>query len=238
MLKVQQYKEINSAELEGVFDKMIHLVSVVLELDPFDVQDWKTPKLIEAYKQAEKGVRVSERYQERILIGGMELEFLPFTQLTLGQFINLEEYVCEDFTKNISKIAATIYLSQTPNRMYDSVVEDYSKVNVDYRSELFDQIPINHIYGACKKYLDFRQTFFASYELFSDPYEGVDIDDLDEEEKAIYDQEIKEREKQGDNQWLVIMNILSHMDITKFPELLKLNLFLAFNQLSYIKSNK
>ena len=238
MLLTRQYKEINSEQLEGVFDKMIHLVSVVDDLDPIDVQTWRVDKLVSAYKIAQTKVKVSDRYSEVITLEDTTLKLQPFTRLTLRQFINLEEYVSKGFTENISKIASTIYLAESGGGMYDPIIEDYKRVNVDYRSELIDELPINHILGACKKYNKFRETFFNSYELFSDPYADVKVEELNEEEKAEYDLEMKTRSKQGDNQWMVVLNMLSDFDITKFNDILDQNLYLAFNQLSYIKSNK
>ena len=238
MLLTRQYKEINSETLEGVFDKMIHLVSIVDDLDPLDVQEWRVDKLVNAYSVAQTKVKISDRYSEIITIEDVTLKLQPFSKLTLRQFINLEEYVSKGFTPNISQIAATIYLAESGGGMYDVITEDYKNVNVDYRSELIDELPINHILGACKKYNKFRETFFNSYELFSDPYADVKVEELNEEEKAEYDLEMKTRAKQGDNQWMVVLNMLSDFDITKFNDILDQNLYLAFNQLSYIKSNK
>lgn len=238
MLLTRQYKEINSETLEGVFDKMIHLVSIVDDLDPLDVQEWRVDKLVNAYSVAQTKVKISDRYSESITIDDVTLKLQPFSKLTLRQFINLEEYVSKGFTPNISQIAASIYLAESGGGMYDVITEDYKNVNVDYRSELIDELPINHILGACKKYNKFRETFFNSYELFSDPYADVKVEELNEEEKAEYELEMKTRAKQGDNQWMVVLNMLSDFDITKFNDVLDQNLYLAFNQLSYIKSNK
>lgn len=238
MLLTRQYKEINSEQLEGVFDKMIHLVSIVDDLDPLDVQEWRVDKLVNAYSVAQTKVKISDRYSEIITIDDVTLKLQPFSKLTLRQFINLEEYVSKGFTPNISQIAASIYLAESGGGMYDVITEDYKNVNVDYRSELIDELPINHILGACKKYNKFRETFFNSYELFSDPYADVKVEELNEEEKAEYELEMKTRAKQGDNQWMVVLNMLSDFDITKFNDILDQNLYLAFNQLSYIKSNK
>jgi hypothetical protein len=154
------------------------------------------------------------------------------------QFINLEEYVSQSFDKNIHKIAATIYLNQTKGGIFEDVIEPYRNVNVDYRAELIDHLPVNQIYGACKKYLKFRDSFFDSYELFKDPYADVNVNELTDEERIEYENEMKQREKQGDNQWLTLLNILSDGDMTKFDSILDSNLFLTFNQLSYKKSNK
>jgi hypothetical protein len=214
MLLTRQYKEINSETLEGVFDKMIHLVSIVDDLDPLDVQEWRVDKLVNAYSVAQTKVKISDRYSETITIDDVTLKLQPFSKLTLRQFINLEEYVSKGFTPNISQIAATIYLAESGGGIYDLITEDYKNVNVDYRSELIDELPINQIYA------------------------DVKVEELNEEEKAEYELEMKTRAKQGDNQWMVVLNMLSDFDITKFNDVLDQNLYLAFNQLSYIKSNK
>ena len=238
MLTVAQYREIHSEGVEGLFEKMIHLVSIVQDLDPLDVQYWKPKRLIEAYAEAQKKAALSERYNEKITIEGVELQLLDSSKYTTMQFINLEEYVSQSFDKNIHKIAATIYLNQTKGGIFEDVIEPYRNVNVDYRAELIDHLPVNQIYGACKKYLKFRDSFFDSYELFKDPYADVNVNELTDEERIEYENEMKQREKQGDNQWLTLLNILSDGDMTKFDSILDSNLFLTFNQLSYKKSNK
>ena len=155
MLLTRQYKEINSETLEGVFDKMIHLVSIVDDLDPLDVQEWRVNKLVNAYSIAQTKVKISDRHSENITIDNVTLKLQSFSTLTLRQFINLEDYVSKGFTQNISHIAATIYLAESGGGIYDVITEDYKNVNVDYRSELIDELPINHILGACKKYNKF-----------------------------------------------------------------------------------
>jgi len=108
MLLTRQYKEINSETLEGVFDKMIHLVSIVDDLDPLDVQEWRVNKLVNAYSVAQTKVKISDRHSENITIDNVTLKLQSFSTLTLRQFINLEDYVSKGFTQNISHIAATI----------------------------------------------------------------------------------------------------------------------------------
>lgn len=236
MLKVNQYRQINSEEIEGVFDKMIHLVSIVNDLDPFDVQDWRGDKLINAYSEAQQRIKLSERHSNKITIEGHELRLIDFSRLTLMQFINNEELINSGFDSNIHKIAASLYLRVEGGGMTDEIIEPYRNVNIEYRSELIDELPINSIYGACKKYLTFRDNFFNSYDLFHDPLEGVDPSELSEDELEIYNEEVKKREKEGGNQWLTLLNALSNNDITKFDSILDTNLFTAFNQLSYLRT--
>jgi hypothetical protein len=103
MLLTRQYKEINSETLEGVFDKMIHLVSIVDDLDPLDVQEWRVDKLVNAYSIAQTKVKISDRYSETITIDDVTLKLQPFSKLTLRQFINLEEYVSKDSLQTFHK---------------------------------------------------------------------------------------------------------------------------------------
>lgn len=237
MLTVEQFRELNSCEVVGAFERMIHLVSVVNDLDPFDVQEWDGDKLITEFETAQKKSRVSERYSNSITIEGVTLSLIPFESLRLGQFIDLEANVSRGFNQNIHKIASIIYLNVSGGGMYEQIVEPYKNVNLQYRSELIDLLPVNTIYGACKKYLTFRENFFNSYDLFNDEYEGVNPDELDDEERKIYEEEMSRRKKEGSNQWSTLLNILTNKDITKFDEVLDLNLFLAFNQVSWLKSN-
>ena len=110
------------------------------------------------------------------------------------------------------------------------------KILVTFDTIVVTVVPIDFVFGAYKSYLNFRESFFKAYDVFSDPFEGVDVDELDEEERVIYNEEIKQREKQGD-QWMTVVNALSANDVTKFEKVLKLNLFLCFNQLSFLKSH-
>ena len=237
MLKVRQFREIHSESLEGLFDNMIHLVAVVNDLDPMDVQHWKPSDLINEYKKAQKVVNVSERYASDITIEDTTLSLMDFSHLTFGQFIDIEALINEGVYVNIHNIASSIYLHTKRNNLTENEIEEYQNVNIGYRAMLIDELPIQHVFGAVKKYTVFRDNFFKSYELFDDPYADVDVDELDEDELIEYNAHIAEREKQGKNQWETVLNILAQNDITKFKTILNTNLFLCFNQLSYLKRN-
>lgn len=221
LLTVAQYKEAIQPFDGGAFEKMIFLVSVVNDLDILDVQDWRADKLIQHYKIALDAVQIKSRHKESIEIDEQIHSLIPFKKLSLGMFIDIENSI-----DDIGKICAILYTKG----------EKYSKVNIEERAGKMEQVPIDFVFGAYKLYLNFRESFFKSYDVFSDPFEGVDVDELDEEERVIYNEEIKQREKQGD-QWMTVVNALSTNDVTKFEKVLKLNLFLCFNQLSFLKSH-
>ena len=238
MLKVRQYQELHEDKAESVFYEMIHFVSVANDLDPLEVEDWDSFELIEAYDSVKNLTKFSTKPVERIEVEDTTLELIPFQMLTLGQFIDLETMVNDSFFNNIHKIAATIYLRMEGGGMVELKPERYADINLDYRGQLIQELPAQMVVGACNKYLDFRQNFFNSYDIFQDPFEGVDIENMDDEERAIYEEEKREHEKRGGNQWSDILNILSKNDITKFPQVLETNLFMAFNQVTWLKSNE
>lgn len=238
MLKVRQYQELHEGKAESVFYEMIHFVSVANDLDPLEVEEWDSFELIDAYDSVKNLTKFSTKPVERIEIKGVQLELIPFHMLTLGQFIDLETMVNDSFFNNLHKIAATIYLRMEGGGMVEVKPERYAEINIDYRSGLIQELPAQMVVGACNKYLDFRQNFFNSYDIFQDPFEGVDINNMDDEERAIYEEEKREHEKRGGNQWSDVLNVLSHNDITKFPQVLETNLFMAFNQVTWIKSNE
>jgi hypothetical protein len=238
MLRLNQYQELHEDRVESLFYEMIHFVSVVNDLDPLEVEEWDSFKLIDEYDNVKNATKFSTKPVDHIEIEGVQLELIPFHLLTLGQFIDLETMVNDSFFNNLHKIAATIYLQMEGGGMVELKPERYAEINIDYRSSLIEQLPACSVVGACNKYLDFRQNFFNSYDIFQDPFEGIDINTMDDEERAIYEEEKRAHEKRGGNQWSDILNVLAQNDITKFPQVLETNLFMAFNQVTWLKSNE
>lgn len=238
MLTVRQYQELHEGKAELLFHKMIHFVAVVRDLDPLEVEEWDSFKLIEEYDDVKHYAKLCNKHVNTITIEDTVLNLIPFKILTLGQFIDLETMVNEGFFKNIHRIVATIYLRTEGGGMLEEKPERYADINIEYRANIIQGLPANHVVGACNKYLDFRQNFFNSYDIFSNPFEGVNPDEMDDEERAIYEEEKREHEKRGGNQWSDVLNLLSHNDITKFPQVLETNLFMAFNQVQWLKSNE
>jgi len=238
MLTLNQYREINSLTDSGVFEKMIHTVSVILGLDEYDVQNWDSDKLVREYNRVEKFTVVSERYSNEIQIEGLNLSIIPFESLTLGQWIDVESLVSSDYIGNLHEIAASVYLSNKGGGLYSDEWEQYGNINIKNRAQLIDELPAQQTIGACVKYLRFRKNLFNSYELFNDPLEDVNPEELDPEELEIFNEEKAEREKVASNQWERLLNLLSNNDITKFDSVLSQNLFLSLNQASYLKTLK
>jgi hypothetical protein len=236
MLTVRQFRELNEVESEGLFEKMIHSVSLIRELEFDEVANWRTKRLTSEYEKIKKFVTVSERFKNEIELQGKKLELIDFNTMTLGQFIDIETLITQGFYQNIHKIASSIYMASETGDLGSSKREPYDAINIEYRSQLIDEITCSHVYGACLKLLPFRDMFFSSYSIFDDELKNIKVEELDEEELQIYNEEMKQREQNRDSQWLMILNFISQSDITKFESILNTNLFMVFNQLTYLKN--
>lgn len=234
MLKVWQYQEIDSDSIADPIERMIIYVAILEELDVEEVEEWSASKLVDKYNSVYLANTISESYKEKISIEKKELTLIDFSLISLGQFIDIEEWIKDGTKKNFHKIVSALYVIQESNGIKENTVEKYAEINVPYRSELIQDLPINDVHGAVQSYLSFREKFFKSYDIFEDPFKGVDVENLDEEERKIYEEDKAKLVEDDKNKWMKMLNILSGNDVTKFNKILKMNLFLAFNQLSYI----
>ncbi len=237
MIKLRQYQEIYTEQIESVFYRQIHFVAVVNDIDPIEVQDWKASKIQDEFKKCRDKIKVGGDYSDTIIIQGHELELIDFKHLKLGQYFDLESYVQKGFIHNLHLMASILYLKHEGGAMYEQKPEPFGDVNREYRSKYIAELPAEHILGAVQRYLPFRKKFFESYSVFEDPTEGIDPSELSEEELIEYEKVMQEAEKSKRTQNLRMLNVLTNNDSTKFEEVLNMNLFLAFNQFEYIRNN-
>jgi len=231
-MKVWQWKQINKVLTDGFISRMILFVSILTETPEEEVELLPSSELIKRFKTIQHLGQVSEQEKKRINIG-IDLDLINFASLTFGQFIDLETMVSEDWEGNFCKIVASIYLHSEGGELYEKKPEPYEHINVAYRAELIEECEISDVYGAVQKYLKWRQTFFNSYELFADPFDG--LDENNEDDKQVIEQEKKRLQNSGD-QWMNILNSLTDNDVTKFEDVLRMNVYLVFNQLTHLKS--
>jgi hypothetical protein len=234
-MKVWQWQELNKPIDTGFFSRMIRFVSILTETPEGEIETLPTKQLIESFKTVQHLGQINDNNKEVINIG-IELHLVPFSELTLGQFIDLETLVTEGYQENLCKIVSTLYLQKSGGGFYENEFEPFGKVNVNTRALSVEDLDINEVLGAVNKYLAWRETFFASYDIFKDPLEDVDETNATPEELKIIQEEKEKIEQAKGTQWINIINALSATDMTKFETILNTNVYLAFNQLTYINN--
>lgn len=236
MLRVSQYQELHQEDSNGgLFLKMIHYVSIVNDLDPLEIEEWEDVKLLKAFKKVRNVLDFKANHTKSIIIEDVKLSLIDFSKLKLGQFIDLETHINNDHIINLHKIIALLYLEHKQGGMYEDTIEPIANVNVDYRGQIIQEMPIDNLIGAVKSYLQFRQNFFQSYKhIFVDPLDKIDEKDMTEEELKELEKAKEEEELNKANQWFNLLNIITQNDLTKFDQILDTNLFLVFNQLGFV----
>lgn len=231
-IKVYQYQDMLSNDLNGIgtFEKYIEYLSIITETDSEDWEDMDLDEVLEIIKSIE-WLKTSPSTNFKTKIEGLSL--IDFNKLELGAYIDIE-YFKKDLFKNFHLILAILYRKTKENEWGEIIYEPYD-YDINNRSELFLDISINDVYGLINHYHNFYENFINNYStLFNQdvPEDELDpVDELTEEDKK----ELKKEQERAKWAWEILIHNLSEKDITKYDEILKLNLIFVFNHLSFKK---
>lgn len=168
---------------------------------------------------------------------------IKFNELSVGEFIDLENYISDGYINNLGVICAILYRIYTPPtnpKLYLPTCEPYGNW-IFLRSELFLDIPITDVWGTIKSYLEFRDLVFEKYEgLFSsteeqDEEESELVNELSSEEKKIIAEEKKAQETINKWGWDLFIMRIAKYDSTKMDMAINMNFIQALNFLSVKK---
>jgi hypothetical protein len=231
-IDVLQFKEIRELySIEEVFTREIEILATLAdipsdELEDFDIDDVSEMLADIKFVNSEP----SKQYKHQL----DNYHYKPLKLLTVGEFIDLEFYFSKDYNQHIGHIASIMYRKTLLNEWGDKIYEPYNFSPRD-RFELFDEYPINDIYGIIPEFISFRENFMKTYgNLFHDDNE----DDEDDDIKPTTSQESKELQlKKSEIKWgweRLIYNLCNE-DLTKFEDVTNLPLVLTFNMLGMKK---
>lgn len=164
-----------------------------------------------------------------------------FNTLSLGEFIDLENLITQDYINNFQIILAILYRQKELKQslLFPDKFEEYGDY-IFHRAPLFDNVCINDVYSIIANYIKWRTELFERYEgLFQstqdDDYE-VEIDENDSviEKATKLKEDMKEKnlKKWG---WDIFIMRLAGGDSTKFDQVTSMSLMGALNSLSMKK---
>jgi len=154
-ITVNQFIELkmtNEADLGSLFLYNLELLSIATDEPIEDFEDLSLEEVTLLWNQ------LTWMRTEPTVKHGCSIE--PCSKLTLGQFIDLENYCADNYIKNFEKI-------------------------IELRSGLNDigEQPINYYYGVLVEYLEWREKFTNSYaSLFAEPLTDEELEDDVEDE--------------------------------------------------------
>jgi len=169
-------------------------------------------------------------------IENVDLYFLSdFFRITIGEYIDLEHFFCKDsggFIKNLPVILSICYRQkdQLNSSFFNDKFEPYGDW-IYRRSKLFEEVPINLVYGVIFKYRDFKLDFqktFPDLLVESGPKEEFDFTGLSYRERLEAEADIAAEEARTKFGWDLFIYRLSKMNNCTFEEATKMPLLQAF----------
>jgi len=245
-INVAQFIELfslNLKEFESQDDYYIQILSILSNQSVESIEDLD----YDVFKQHISNLNFIYRLPTKqpsikLNIQDTDLYLMDLNQLTIGEFIDLEHFITDGYTKNLSIILAILYRQKT---IYNSSFkldefEEYGNW-IYHRAPLFDEVCVNDVYGVINNYLTFRANIFETYKgLFDneDP-EELDIDESEsfksKLEKTKANDDAKATRKWG---WEILLYKLAKEDPLKMTEAAGMSLIQAFNILAMTKETK
>ena len=160
-----------------------------------------------------------------------EYEFKPFTELSLGEFIDLEFFFSTNFIANLHKICAIFYKRYKEDEWGNRIEEPYI-YDLDKRSELYYDMKINLLYGVINHYTTNREKVMDIYNIiFQDSGDLEETEGLSDDEIEEIKREIEQEKSKAKWSWPALINRLSNNDVTKYDKITNMSLIFVFNEL-------
>jgi hypothetical protein len=164
-----------------------------------------------------------------------DLEFKPFNNISLGEFIDLEFFFSTDFIANFHKICAIFYKNKKEDEWGNKIEEPYI-YDLDKRAESFLDINIISLYGIINHYITNREKVLEIYNIiFQDSGDLEDTEGLSDYEIEEINKEIEQEKSKAKWSWPGLINRLSNNDVTKYNEITNMPLIFIFNELAMRK---
>lgn len=235
---LDQYVElvkINDKDI-SFYRKQIEVISILLDILPDDDQwdDVDTYDLNEMMRNLKWiSLEPNINYSKKI----NDYKCIDISNLTFGEFIDIDYLFTEDSIGNINKICAIMFRKHKVDEWGNIVYEPYGKYDLDIRKLEFDEQPITSVYGIVKLYRDYKTNIQSVYETIFEPV--IEDDDEVEEEYDVEEQKIIEEESLMKHWgWENVIYKLANGDVTKYDDITNLPLVFILNQLSFIKDMK
>jgi hypothetical protein len=227
---VSQWVELNSInpnEFNSVFLHTLEAVSILSDTDPEELEELTPEQLIDIASKVSFIKREPSNKPKQAVKGFM---LKPLDALTLGEFIDLEHYINQN-VKNFTLLLSILYKRWKRDEWGNLVFEPYT-YKLEERTDVFNEVSINEVFGAVNNYALYSNDFKQRYENLFNPVINED------EEVELDPEDIKaEAEEKVFNKWSweKLLYDLSNQDLTKIDEVTDLPLVFVFNMLSMVE---
>lgn len=227
---VNQWVELNSIdpnEFNSVFLHTLEAVSILSDTDPEELEDLTPEELIDLASEVSFIKREPSNKPKQAVKGFM---LKPLDALTLGEFIDLEYYISQT-TENFTLLLSILYKRWKRDDWGNLIFEPYV-YKLNERTDLFNEVSINEVFGAVNNYVNYSNDFKKRYEnLFNPVIEEIETEELDEDDlKAEAEEKVFTKWS-----WEKLLYDIANEDLTKIDAVTDLPLVFVFNMLSMVE---
>jgi hypothetical protein len=229
---VEQFIELKSLTNIGLLSNQIERFCILSNIDQDDelFDNVDTDDIINEVSK----LHFLNHFPTKITNTINEYKLININKITVGEFIDIDTYMSDNFYINIPKIAAILYRKYKLDDWGNEIIEPYS-FDLNERSLIFEEFSINDIYGALERFRAFKTNVMTSYKsLFNDDSDDEDLSE--EESKGLDDEEIKrinadiQKEKLRKRfAWSALVYNLANEDISKMKDVYNLPLIFCLN---------
>lgn len=229
-VRVEQWVELNSIdhnEFNSMFLYTLEAISILSDTDPEELEELSPEQLIEIASEFSFIKREPSNTPKQAVKGFM---LKPLDALTLGEFIDLEHYISQS-VQNFDILLSILYKRWKRDEWGNLIFEPYT-YKLDERTEVFNELSINEVFGAVNNYIAYSNDFKQRYEnLFNPVIEQDEEVELDAEDLKA-EQEEKVFTKWS---WEKLLYDIANEDLTKIDAVTDLPLVFVFNMLSMVE---
>lgn len=219
-----ELKYLNPSDFESGTDFYIQKISIATGINEDELSDLTHNELIKSMAMISFTNVDPVNAPKRVGIYDLK----DFKDLTLGEFIDIENYIRKGLEVGTIDILITLYRRFTLDEWGQRIYEPLTAVNFEKRRKEFENFTAE-IYGVIPEYLKFRNDFINKRKpLFGieDDDEESDDDELNEDEKDVNEELLKKYS------WHLLLYNLAKGDITKIDEITDLNLFFVYGMVA------
>lgn len=230
-----QYCELVDIEINDYDNKILEQLAVILDTSVDDeiIDDLSIDEVFEIFSRLKWLKNPLPKKIEKVF---NQKKLKSFNDLTLGEFIDIEFYLAEDFIKNKPVVAAILYRNSKKDEWGNTIWEPYLFDPIE-RSAEYNSMNVCAIEGLIDEYQKFKDNFIKNYEqLFDSNEDDEKIEDATGVEARELKKMIAENKKRKKWGYENLIWNLSDGDITKFNQIFDMKLILVFNILSMRKS--
>jgi hypothetical protein len=234
----QELVELRKEELDPT-EMLIEQLALLADISPTDdvFEEMTLDELLEITQQM-KWLAREPHSTEVTQIEGLRAKKL--TNLTLGEFIDLEHWISVDYYANMHRMLAILYKKFSNDEWGNEVEEPYI-YDLEERSKIFLQEGVTRVWYALSSYLEFKENFVKSY---TDLFAETNSDEAETEAEQVLNAQEKLAQRKADAEekarsrwsWESILWSLSEGDVTKYDALFQSKVILIFNILAMKKS--